>query len=97
MFKDWYVGMRVVYTHHDEEADEEDNNVPFEIGEVVTISWIGMDDLNKDVMIDLLQYPQPRTHVYNRGYVAKCFAPVERKQIDISIFTDLLTPVKEDA
>lgn len=92
-YKNWYVGMRVVYDPVDEEIPgislDIENENELEVGEVYTISWIG-DNNSNEIFIDLLQYPLPECSRYCRGRWAGDFKPVACRKSDISIFTEML-------
>lgn len=88
-YLDWHVGMKVVA------ARKSDQPPPTPVyGVTYTISFIYID-AEDEVMIDLVELPNPETPKWERGYQACCFRPVQTRQTDISIFLALLNTQDE--
>jgi len=86
----FHVGMRVVCIDPD---DEPEPNPLY--GEVYTISHIYCRD--DDVMIDLVELPNPGNDNWARGYFATAFRPVQHRTTSIEIFRRMLIPSGVDA
>lgn len=90
-YLNWYVGMKVVAI--EPVGDPEPPNPVY--GEVYTISWIGVaDDGTDDILIDLVELPNPESPRFMRGYEATGFRPAQTRKADISVFTAMLRGTK---
>lgn len=49
------------------------------------------------VMLELFELYAPESEIWYAGFYAMDFRPIQECKTDISVFTDLLIPVKEDA
>lgn len=88
-YTSWHVGMKVVYIGPS--TDQEPPNPV--ISAVYTVSWIGVaSDGTADILIDLVELPNPDSPKFMRGYDASYFRPVQTRKTDISCFTAMLSP-----
>lgn len=83
------VGQKVVCVDDYYQDDSPPPHPP--VGTIATVSWVDVD-CDGDEVIDLVEFPSPRTLTYGRGYRADSWKPLVSRKTDISIFTAMLNP-----
>lgn len=98
-YTSWHVGMKVVcvQTQEASRAREEGVILP-EIGRVYTIRYIGPSDFWPGIFIRLNEVRNGPHHLDGEepSFYHGWFRPVQDRSTDISIFTRMLNPQKQD-
>ncbi len=86
-FINWHAGMEVVCIGANLLVCADD----LTIGKVYKLTSIGVDEFTEEVVVTL----EGMRHCNCRGgYEARFFKPLEKRETDISVFRNLLKPIK---